>query len=127
MGITLHGIIERCQGLDAKTGTWFELATVEFEKDYPLMRAIHELGNEGVPPNPSWEVKHAADSWRLHWIDGASFVLLKEWMAEPEYQDDEPDLPTSQHRATEAFVKAMAEGQPEDYLATRIRVVFYEI
>ncbi len=129
MGITLHGVIERCQGLQHGPGVWFKLAEVEFEKDYPLMRAIHEMGKEGCPPNPSYEVAKLAESWRMHWVDGRTFLDLKEWMAEPDYEDSELDLPTAQHRATEAFVKAFAEGEgrPEDYLKTHIRIVFYEI
>lgn len=139
MGICLTGIIEIRREEDqvvlpakgeepeyvVRLKPWDAVATIEYNKDYPMMRVARALGIKGMPPDPSWEVEREAE-WVTCWLDGERFKFIAKEMLDPtssiaeNLPGEEPDQPTLQHRATEAFVDTLLAA------GAKVRVVFTE-
>lgn len=105
---------------------WYLVAKVEYNKDYPLMRVAREIGTEGMPPDPSSDVEDEGEDVK-YWLEGEYFKLLAHEMLHPESEitgiqpGEEPDQPTLQHKATQAFIDSLIAS------GAKVRVVFTEL
>lgn len=131
MGIELSAVIEVAQTRDDGTVFWWEVATLEFNKNYVLNGLLSEEAGLRFISDQGQDVKWGwpKDTDALHderyddcdqgrrWCTGGRFIRLVE--SAPASTDDDWDWRGKQVKALVAFLQALAPWET--------RILFYEM